>query len=348
MASSVSCFAADDILGKCTATRKPQTKDDLTIDGWFRKGRGRFCYDKNVRLTNRGNKRVPADSDCDLVTRTMEQCKPYRGFGLASMVGSRVGDAEDEAGDVVVSSNCYWRKYSKEQRGKDQQGSCFAGGMGCGYDYENCVGGCTQDERSEGRWPGFLITHYTHMLGGDERELFSQKSIGDSKNWLVAEVDHSSTCPTLGKKPPRVNSSACSLSNIAECTYAVDAIVGGCSDRECVNGNLDSFFSRTREFLNPGNEPKSALVSWYESNAEPAATILEKPQMIGRNRVLAMLIEGAGVAGRCGDPDRSCMARLQTADCLKISRFATEVQQESGTMYAALKKLSRVCLAEAN
>jgi hypothetical protein len=284
-------------------------------------------------------------TDCREHEESFNQCKSFLGFGMSVLAGQ-----SDQK--VSFGSNCYWKPSTRPQFG-----TLGSAGGGADVLWYNNAGPLTPGiySRKDSKHNNWINTPGYHFspdikpvqLPTNSKVIWERRT-SDGSSRFVVDVDRPKTCPNLGKKPPVINDSSCGLSGIAECTYDQDAIVGSCADRECVKSSLDTFITQARTMLKPTPQAaKSALVEWYEMDKEPDYTVLEKAQMINRNRGLAFLVQGAAEVGKCGEVGRSCMAKLNTADCATISRFATEVQQESGTLYSALKRLSNVCYAEA-
>jgi len=377
----MSCWAFGDVLSKCSPTRKSQTAEVVKVKAWVGNNKDEeVCMLKNVSwgccgvLKPFANPHNPESynyfraedlnknptlkhscffgtfwacrinnpykdkfdnikaGDCREHEASFDQCKSFLGFGMSVLAGQT-----DQK--VIFGSNCYWKPSTRPQFG-DLGDNNFLW-----YNNVNHVG-------INNTWintPGY---HYAPdrkpvQFSTDSKVIWERRT-SDGSSRFVVDVDRPKTCPNLGKKPPVINDSSCGLSGIAECTYDMDAIAGSCTDRECVKSSLDTFITQARTMLKPNPQAaKSALVEWYEMDKEPDYTVLEKAQMINRNRGLAFLVQGAAEVGKCGEVGRSCMAKLNTADCATISRFATEVQQESGTLYSALKRLSNVCYAEA-
>lgn len=310
----------------------------------------RNCYTK---FAEKGDK-LKANA-CREHEEKSEQCKPLLGFGLSVMAGT--GQNEN----VVFGSNCYWRPSLSSHFGNlDTVGSAQI------HWYNVPLGRITSSnvsykDNAHNNWKSTPGYHYSSdkkpVQFPTDRKVIWENRTTDGSARFVVEVDHLKTCPSLGRKRPTVNAGSCGLSGIAECTYDADSLVGGCPDRKCVKDSLQTFITQTRNIMkpNPNNvvdaaalrSQESPLVNWLKMNAEPPETILEKAQMIRRNRGLAALVQGATQLAKCGEARKSCMAKLERGDCGMLSEFASEVQAESGVLYAALTKLKDVCYAEA-
>jgi hypothetical protein len=377
------CWTTENVLNKCST--KANMTDRLDLKAWFPKGYVRAvvdqgltwaprneCHFKNVASSLRNCSTllgsftetcIPDDSSCDQVSKSATHCKPLVGFGM---------DVNFGADDVIFQTNCAFEEYRQPVKGSVSRFMLDAGlgsvsptlqnVVSVDVPYENCMSPSSFCKtgyllRNERVWDNHTIEQrsaqkviYKRRLRPPRLLRSLERSDENLEALLLLDVNRAATCPSLGNRGPTVNAAACGISDVADCSYPVDAIVGGCDGRGCVNQSLDKFFGRVRGFMNPSGQPKSALVRWYENDAEPGDTILSRAQMVERNKAFAMLVEGARLPGKCGGvgPTKSCMAALQTSDCLKISRFATEVQTESGVLYDALKKLSTVCFAEAS
>lgn len=339
------------------------------------------CLMKNVnsRLTNCSTLAgsftgpcIPSDEDCEYVTRTISHCKPLKGFGVDSNFSTTAAGQAN----VHFKTNCAFQKYSQSTESSIMPLDWFDVGITQmfpslrqslenihGLPYDNCKGGCTPSDNQKGRMPGFLLRPENVFRSDTKQRLerSSQKIVykkrilpphrimsSTQEALLLLEPNAAATCPSLGRRAPTVDVTACGISDLATCSYPLDVIAGGCTSRACVNEGIGSFISTVRTLTNPSGQPKTALVRWLESgNVEPADTILEKPQMIARNKAFAVLAERAMEIGSCGQTDKSCMALLEPSDCVRISSFASEMQAESGVLYSSLKKLSTACFAKA-
>lgn len=318
---------------------------------------------------------LPSDDDCEYVSRTVSHCRPLKGFGINVSLGVVPGSKDPT---VNFKTNCVFGKYDRPTESSISPLEWFDVGISSlfsdqnvlrtGIPYDNCGGGCSPSDNQKGRLPGFLMRQGELFETTDAREqrernqqkvvyrkrirnpsmLTKMETSRSMEALLLLEPNAAATCPAMGKRAPTVDMTACGLSDVAECSYAFDAIAGGCTSRGCVSEGLGSFISTVRELTNPSGQPRTALVRWFESgNVEPADTILEKPQMIARNKAFAVLVEGAMRPEGCGQAGRSCVAMLEPSDCVRISEFASEMQAESGVLYSALKKLSTACFAKA-
>jgi len=283
---------------------------------------------------------------CEDKSFSLDQCKPKVGFGMASVSGIRkIGDTQQQV--VQFKTNCYYKKYDKPQRMyyrttanniPDRQGLGLEGDT-----LENCYpDGCKQDDNERGKRPGSVILTKEENLPADAITPFSRniwlgnESMVDfmpfdlkltyrNRHHAVFIPDPVKTCIDLGnKKVLNMNLTSCPINRVAECTYAADTIAGGCADGECVRRGFNTFMSEVNGMMGP------------------QSSTLDDRGKAARNLGLARLVEGLTEKGKCGEPNATCLQKLNLS-CAFIAQAASEIQPQSQILYESLVRAQQVC-----
>jgi hypothetical protein len=254
---------------------------------------------------------------------------------MASVSGIRkIGDTQQQV--VQFKTNCYYKKYDKPQR-------VYYRFPPLVFTLENCYpDGCKQDDNERGKRPGSVILGKEENLPADAITPFSRniwvgnESMVDfmpfdvklayrNRHHAVFIPDPVKTCIDLGnKKVLNMNLTSCPINRVAECTYAADTIAGGCADGECVRRGFNTFMSEVNEMMGP------------------QSSTLDDRGKAARNLGLARLVEGLTEKGKCGEPNATCLQKLDLS-CAFIAEAASEIQPQSQILYESLVRAQQVC-----
>jgi hypothetical protein len=260
---------------------------------------------------------------CETKSLSTDQCKPKVGFGMASISGiKKIGDSVQQV--VQFKTNCYYKKFDRPQR-------LMYGNYGPGW-YENCFpNGCSQSDNSRGKKPGSLLLPSSSSPPADALILFKRRIehswAGESfvTHYGMLIPDIPKTCIDLGnKKVLNMNLTSCPINRVAECTYAADTIAGGCADGECVRRGFNTFMSEVNGMMGP------------------QSSTLDDRGKAARNLGLARLVEGLTEKGKCGEPNATCLQKLDLS-CAFIAEAASEIQPQSQILYESLVRAQQVC-----
>jgi len=275
----------------------------------------------------------PNTGNCEKIRGTYTQCKPLTAFGFRTVSGL---EGQGTLKPVVhFTSNCNYTPYNKPQKGNFIFKRNRAIGTGASrtivtdstrFDYTNCGdSGCSLDpfpQSDKGMTAGFVLTDHQGLTPRDpEWIVLAQEPNFQGNAALVLELNPDTTCPRFGKKGPVGDYSQCKTTGVAECVYDKDSVLGGCADRACVEENL-SVLERTLDHILSANS-----TSGHTS---------------ARNIGIANMIEGTMDLGKCGEPDATCLRKLDL-NCSNIARIAAKAQPKSQIIYDTLLKAFQVC-----
>jgi len=146
---------------------------------------------------------------------------------------------------------------------------------------------------------------------------------------IIAKVDAASMCPVLGKVPVvKTDTATCGArSRSGTCTYSADTIAGGCTSARCVADGVQTFGAAVRQMS--------------------SSTVLSGVQRGMQDMLLSGLLDALrDNRGVCGQPDRTCLARLD-GDCAALFDLASDMQAIGRpVLYEAFRKVGEQCVAE--
>jgi hypothetical protein len=277
---------------------------------------------------------IPNEGSCEKIRGTHTQCKPLTAFGVRTVSG-----LEGESLNSVVhfTSNCNYTPYTRPQQGEfifprnRLIGQAGRGGTvvteRTRFKYTNCApgSGCSLDplpQSDKGMTAGFVFTDHEGLTPRDpEWVTIAQEPNIQGNAALVMELNHDTTCPPFGNKKPVGDYQECKRAGVAECIYDKDSILGGCTDRACVEKNLGVLENTLDRILTANSTARHTGA---------------------RNIGIANLIEGTMEVGKCGEPNATCLRKLDL-DCSNLARIATKVQPKSQIIYDTLLKAYQVC-----